>query len=218
MNINLPAKNLRTKRFLIKDGILYLRYGQSFENAIYALTYCMKGRRRCYYCKNEFPKSQITMDHMYPRDTGGPTIPQNLIPACKSCNEKKSNMTYDQFLTFSALPTAEEKKAYRLSLNAFKEGLRSIGMFEIPNTWISPVKVNEIHTRIDFANISEKKYKQHKEYYEKYHQFQRPIILDRDLYSLDGFYILFVAKSCDLKYIPAIVLDNVEIRRSNNEI
>ena len=34
MNISLPAKNLRTKNFLIKDGILYLRYGQSFEDVI----------------------------------------------------------------------------------------------------------------------------------------------------------------------------------------
>ncbi len=218
MNISLPAKNLRTKNFLIKDGILYLRYGQSFEDVMYAVTYYMKGRRRCYYCKKQFTRDQITMDHMYPRDTGGPTIPQNLIPACRGCNHKKANMTYEQFLEFSTLPTKEEQRAYRLTLNAFKEGLRSIGMFEIPNTWITPVKVNEIHTRIDFANISEKKYKQQKDYYEKYHQFQRPIVLDRNLYSLDGFYVLFVAKSCELKYVPAIVLDNVEIRRSNSEV
>lgn len=114
MNISLPAKNLRTKNFLIKDGILYLRYGQSFEDIIYAVTYYMKGRRRCYYCKKQFTRDQITMDHMYPRDTGGPTIPQNLIPACRGCNHKKANMTYEQFLEFSTLPTKEEQRAYRV--------------------------------------------------------------------------------------------------------
>ena len=211
MNIILPSKNLKTRDFKIQNGILYLRYGQSFQNIMYFLTYFMKGRHYCYYCKKTFPRTEITMDHMYPRSTGGPTIPQNLIPACKHCNGEKSNLTTEQYLIYLSKKNAEEKEKYFSEIRCFKKGLRYIGLFEIPITWITPVNVNDIHTSIDFSNISEEKYKKVKSYYEKYHQFQTPIILDRNLYSLDGFYILFVAKTCNIPMVPAIILDNVEI-------
>lgn len=214
MNITLPAQNLRTKDFLIKDGILYLRYGQSFQNAIYSLTYFMKGKNFCYYCKKKVSRNDITMDHMFPRSTGGPTIPQNLIPSCKGCNGEKMDMTFEQYKHFLSIPSDIGRKLYQAKISAFKEGLKAIGMFEIPNTWITPVKVDSIHTQIDFANISEMKYKKAKSYYEQHHQFQKPIILDRNYFSLDGFYVLFVAKSCDVQYVPAIVLENVEIRQN----
>lgn len=215
MNITLPSKNLRTKDFLIKDGILYLRYGQSFTNVIYSLTYFMKGKRFCYYCKKKIPKKQITMDHMYPRHTGGPTIPQNLLPCCKKCNSKKSDLTYEQYQAFLLLSDPLQKKEYCSKMITFKEGLKAIGLFEIPITWITPVKLDDIRTQKDSANISETKYEAVKLYYETYHQFQRPIILDRNLFVLDGFHSLFLAKSYGLTFIPAIILENVEIRQKS---
>ena len=217
MNIILPTQNLRTNRLRIENGILYLRYGQSFQDIMYDLTYFMKGKNFCYYCKKKVPRNQITMDHFYPRCTGGPTIPQNLYPACKKCNTEKANMTYGQFLDYLELTTEEQQKKYRLRINSMKKGLNAIGMYEFPYSWITPVKVSEIHTQIDFANISETKFKKEKAYYKKHHNFKKPIILDRNLYSLDGFYVLFVAKACEVDYIPAIILENVEIHTSNSK-
>lgn len=212
MNIPLPCNNLKAKKFRIENGILYLRNGQSFQNTMYALTYFMKGKHFCYYCKRKVPRNKITMDHMYPRSTGGPTIPQNLIPACETCNFQKSDMTYEQYHIFLSLTNSFERKAYVAEINAFKEGLKAIGMFEIPNSWITPIRVADIHTQVDFANISQTKYEKVKLYYEQYHHFQKPIVLDRNLFSLDGFYVLFVAKSCGVSFVPAVVLENVEIR------
>lgn len=216
MNIILPTKNLRTKDFLIKDGILYLRYGQSFQNAIYSLTYFMKGKRFCYYCKKSFPRNEITMDHMYPRSTGGPTIPQNLIPSCKGCNSKKKDMTFEQYQHFLAISSDIGRKMYLAKVSSFKEGIKAIGMFEIPNNWITPVKVDAIHTQIDLSDISEQKLKKAISYYQQHHQFQKAIILDRNFFSLDGLYVLLVAKSCEVEYVPAIVLENVEVRQNRN--
>lgn len=214
MNITLPTENLKTKDFLINDGILYLRYGQSFQGAMYALTYFMKGRHFCYYCKKSFPRNEITMDHMYPRSTGGPTIPQNIIPACKGCNTTKADMTKNQFLRYLSLHSEVEQSLFASKMRNLKDDYKSIGMFEIPIEWITPIRVCKIHTSIDFANLSDSKFKKVKAYYEEHHSFQHPIILDRNLYSLDGFYILFVAKACEVPVIPAIVLDNVEIRHN----
>lgn len=214
MNITLPTENLKTKDFLINDGILYLRYGQSFQGAMYALTYFMKGRHFCYYCKKSFPRNEITMDHMYPRSTGGPTIPQNIIPACKECNTTKADMTKNQFLHYLSLHSEVEQSLFASKMRNLKDDYKSIGMFEIPIEWITPIRVCKIHTSIDFANLSDSKFKKVKAYYEEHHSFQHPIILDRNLYSLDGFYILFVAKACEVPVIPAIVLNNVEIRHN----
>lgn len=213
MNIILPSKNLETKNFKVSDGILYLRYGQSFQGVMYSLTYLMKGRHFCYYCKKSFPRDEITMDHMYPRSTGGPTIPQNIIPVCKHCNYEKSNMTLEQYKNYLSLKTESRKISYLSQIHALKEGFKSIGLFEIPVEWITPVKIDDIHTNIDFANITGSKYQKVKTYYETHHQFQNPIILDRNFYSLDGFYALFVAKSLGIPMIPAIILENVEIIR-----
>lgn len=53
--------------------------------------------------QKSFPRTEITMDHLYPRTTGGSTIPQNLLPACKHCNTEKAYMTKDQFLHYLSL-------------------------------------------------------------------------------------------------------------------
>ncbi|MBE7410514.1 MAG: HNH endonuclease [Leptospiraceae bacterium] len=43
----------------------------------------------CYYCKNKFPMSEITMDHLIPLVRGGKSIKSNLVPSCKKCNFEK---------------------------------------------------------------------------------------------------------------------------------
>ena len=215
MNIILPAENIRTKDFKIENGVLYLRHGQSFRNAIYSLTYFMKGKRFCYYCKKRVPRNEITMDHMYPRSAGGPTIPENLIPACAKCNSEKSDMTYEQYQTFLTLSTTSEKREYLAGLSEYKDALKEVGMFEIPYTWITPVRISDIHAEIDIASISEAKFKKVKAHYKKHHNFQKPVVLDRNLCVLDGFHSIFAAKSCAIPVVPAIVLDNVEVRRSS---
>ena len=37
------------------------------------------------------------MDHLYPQDLGGPTIPNNLAPTCSDCNSEKGNLTEKQY-------------------------------------------------------------------------------------------------------------------------
>ena len=211
MNIPLPTRNLNASKLCIRNGILYLRHGESYTNVIYRLTYFMKGHNYCYYCKKMFPKSEITMDHMYPRSVGGPTIPQNLLPSCKECNGKKSFMNYEQYQEYLTLNESSQSsymsKAYELV-----EGYKKIGMYQIPSEWITPFPVDKIHTNTDFANVSTEKFDKIKKYYETYGSFQSPVILDRKHYCLDNFYILFVAKSLGIEYLPVIILDNVEMR------
>ena len=41
--------------------------------------------------KSEISMEEMTIDHMYPQDFGGPTITNNLLPSCKKCNNDKDD-------------------------------------------------------------------------------------------------------------------------------
>ena len=46
----------------------------------------------CHYCKEHFSPAQLTMDHIIPVGRGGKSEKFNLVPCCKECNTKKSNL------------------------------------------------------------------------------------------------------------------------------
>lgn len=48
---------------------------------------CAPGR--CYYCGRQVKPSELTMDHLIPLSRGGRSVRENLVPACKECNNKK---------------------------------------------------------------------------------------------------------------------------------
>ena len=43
----------------------------------------------CQYCHKEFPTVQLTLDHVLPISRGGETTWENVVTACKKCNNKK---------------------------------------------------------------------------------------------------------------------------------
>lgn len=47
----------------------------------------------CYYCQTPISRSEVTMDHVVPISRGGRSTAGNLVPACKSCNERKRSLT-----------------------------------------------------------------------------------------------------------------------------
>lgn len=51
----------------------------------------------CYYCGLELTKQTSTYDHVVPRSRGGRSTVENLVLACSPCNNKKSNMSLDDY-------------------------------------------------------------------------------------------------------------------------
>lgn len=97
MNIELPRKfNLPFVR--IEEEQLILDYVRRYEDLMYELTYAQK-EKRCIYCGKKLNKNNRTIDHLYPRCTGGISITNNLFPCCSPCNEDKGNLTHDEYLT-----------------------------------------------------------------------------------------------------------------------
>jgi 5-methylcytosine-specific restriction endonuclease McrA len=50
---------------------------------------CAEGR--CYYCSREIPPRELTMDHIVPIIRGGKSAKNNVVSACKECNNLKKH-------------------------------------------------------------------------------------------------------------------------------
>lgn len=50
---------------------------------------CSQGR--CYYCERQVAPKALTMDHIVPIIRGGKSTRNNVVPACKECNNKKKS-------------------------------------------------------------------------------------------------------------------------------
>jgi 5-methylcytosine-specific restriction endonuclease McrA len=50
----------------------------------------------CLYCGREFPRSQLTRDHVLPLSKGGRDLWENVVAACFPCNSRKANRTPQQ--------------------------------------------------------------------------------------------------------------------------
>ncbi|ADV27032.1 HNH endonuclease [Pseudoxanthomonas suwonensis 11-1] len=50
----------------------------------------------CLYCGQQFPRPQLTRDHVIPLSRGGLDIWENVVSACFHCNSRKSNRTPHQ--------------------------------------------------------------------------------------------------------------------------
>lgn len=46
---------------------------------------------RCQYCLQEFPASELNLDHVIPRTYGGKTTWENVVTSCIRCNSRKAD-------------------------------------------------------------------------------------------------------------------------------
>lgn len=215
MNIDLPTKftaNYKQNQFAtIKRGVLKINKNCEFSKLMYVITYNLKNYSRCPYCGQKMKKT--TLDHAYPRDLGGPTITNNLVPCCQECNIQKQNLTMEQFKNLLLIKKESEKKRYLLDIKKHQEELRQRGEYELPPLWVEDINIKDIQFLYlpKFNPRKTKEYKTIKKYYRRYGTFKRPIILDKNMIVLDELMIYLVARDNDIKRIPVIILDNVKV-------
>lgn len=201
----------RNKLAWAEDGILKLRVEASFRKAMYELTYELKGRNVCEYCGKTFLDEDMTLDHMIPQERGGPTITNNLVPSCRECNSKKSNMTAEQYIKYKNL-SGTEKKKYFESFKEYVKCMKKNDLLELPDDWISKKEVSEILVRFDFSQEYKKsQYRKVEKFYNEYGHLPKPILVDKKGFLLDGFISLMFAKDNNLRNLSVMVLENVEV-------
>ena len=52
-----------------------------------------RDRNTCQYCGRVFDRKDLNLDHVVPRDQGGPTTWENIVCSCITCNTRKANHT-----------------------------------------------------------------------------------------------------------------------------
>lgn len=52
-----------------------------------------RDQNTCQYCGKVFERKDLNLDHVIPRDRGGPTTWENIVCSCILCNTKKANRT-----------------------------------------------------------------------------------------------------------------------------
>ncbi len=55
-----------------------------------------RDRHLCAYCGTQYSASRLTRDHILPRSKGGPDVWENVVAACRGCNQKKDDRTPEQ--------------------------------------------------------------------------------------------------------------------------
>lgn len=196
-----------------ENGKLKLRpWLGMFNEVMYDLTYKLKENTKCYYCGKNVKDDgiKLTLDHIYPRALGGPTIPQNLVPACRSCNGRKENMTPEQFKAYMSLGDMKRKKEFQKEFFRIKY-FQEKWIHVLPDGWTTKATINELILLIDLQDTSTSKYRKTREYYLRCGQFRKPIVIDCHNFVLDGFTEVLYAKNNKIQEIPTIVLENVEV-------
>ncbi len=52
-----------------------------------------RDKNTCQYCGQTLDRKDLNLDHVIPRDRGGPTTWENIVCSCVPCNTRKSNRT-----------------------------------------------------------------------------------------------------------------------------
>lgn len=66
------------------------RKARELRNSQWWKRRCAKGV--CYYCKRPTLPKELTMDHIVPIARGGRSKKNNVVTACKMCNNKKNQL------------------------------------------------------------------------------------------------------------------------------
>lgn len=196
----------------VHDGILEIT-PTDFEKVMYQLTYQLKDRKRCYYCHRMFKSEDLTLDHVFPRDCGGVSIPNNLKPCCKNCNQLKSNLLPWQFKNVREVSKRGENVQQLIQYYQFYNWKKKeeIGIL-IPEAWYEMRKDYAVFTLItsEIPFKESKKYQRIMELYETYGKICKPIVISQNRFVLDGFMSLLVAKNLGIKEpLPFVTLENV---------
>ena len=74
---------------------------------------------QCMYCGYFFSTSQLSRDHVIPKSRGGADRWQNVVAACKRCNQRKGNHLLDEInMELIALPYKPNPSEYLALINS----------------------------------------------------------------------------------------------------
>ena len=89
----LRAENLNMPVPLVIRMVYYVRIPQRMFLPLSRRTVLARDQYTCQYCGAAPGRAELTIDHVVPRSRGGATRWDNVVVACRSCNQRKGNRT-----------------------------------------------------------------------------------------------------------------------------
>ena len=221
MIIDLPqsfsyAEGTRKKAYVESDNLVIIG-NVNFESLMYQIAYATKDASKCYYCGETLDEvlKKRSLDHMYPKVWGGISIPCNLVPACKRCNSEKNALTANQYICWRDVRRRKKaalKKAYLLK-NKKNSYLGKI----MPEDWITYLPTDTVSRGIYVPRVHSTAYTEITNFFEKHHHYIRPVVMSSNGIVLFGKEIIGHAIEHNVRTVPAVVLDNVIVRKDEKE-
>tara|TARA_B100000886_G_C20391172_1_gene478335 strand:+ start:922 stop:1425 length:504 start_codon:yes stop_codon:yes gene_type:complete len=84
-----------------------------------------RDQNQCQYCAKYFTSDKLTIDHVLPRSRGGKNKWNNLVAACKKCNQRKGNKTPEE----AGMPLLRNPKAPKSDI------FKNISTGQISSKW-----------------------------------------------------------------------------------
>ncbi len=228
MFLELPNYNMSLKNGAaeINEGNLYLHRLLDFDSIMVELAYIMYGKD-CYYCKRKFSTdseelkdtkkyfSKLTIDHLIPKEFGGPTITNNLRPTCVDCNNTKGNLLPYEFQYLQDKKREEGVKEIKREIKQYKESLsdsqerRRFGELEVfPEGWLTECP-NNLLVNLSILNPLGLSYRKIQNFYKKYRRINKVVVFSKNGVLLDGLNGYLFAKYEGTDRIHFIMLENV---------
>lgn len=195
----------------VRNNILYIEGFVNFEHLMYNLSYTINGFEQCYYCGCTLTRSNRTLDHIHPRRWGGISLPENLVPSCKNCNGKKTDMTLEQFRIFKKINNSSQQHIFYQKCIKENEDFMRTRKFLIPDNWVSMYDASKLINSLSFKFLEMSKMEKLEEYYNRIGQYTHPIVVSSNGWLFKGKHILYHARKIHHPIVPAIVLENVEV-------
>lgn len=237
MNLELPKNNVVFGNMgEVKNGILYIYRLNSFYNLMYEIAYAIYGTDKCWYCgkscrrgkgKPNDSRAKITLDHLIPTSIGGPTIVNNLRPACHTCNDQqKGDLTSEQFLEIISLQKQLNECSNQTDRNYLnkKIAMRRLEMREentnkrrglipyLPQEWTSKKISGDLLGTISQDIQLGSQFKKQDEFYRKYKRIKFPLVISDNGYLLAGYNSVAISKKYRIPWqLEKIVLENVVV-------
>jgi 5-methylcytosine-specific restriction endonuclease McrA len=88
--INSPSKTFELPAVIVLKTIVKFRFTTVACNRANII---WRDNNQCQYCANYYSHDNLTMDHVLPKSRGGDNTWENLVAACRRCNQKKGSRT-----------------------------------------------------------------------------------------------------------------------------
>ena len=80
----------------IENDMSPYKFKKAFSPSLTNKTLFERDRHICAYCGTKYPKHVLTRDHIIPICKKGPDVWENVVTACKQCNNWKGEKTLEQ--------------------------------------------------------------------------------------------------------------------------